>query len=127
MMSDTFSKPTLYLKAGCPFCMKLRIFVLETGLTAVIETRDFAVGTPEEEAIRETLAPHFEKISFPAAQIAPGKFIAESDAIIGLLAEKAGRKPETLPVYTAYLDGPFAAIMKLWQENVELKKAAAST
>lgn len=126
MMSDASFKPTLYLKAGCPFCMKLRIFVLESGLANAVETRDFAPGTPAEGAIRATLTPHLERISFPAAEIAPGKFIAESDDIIAFLANKTGRKPETLPVYTAYVDGPFAMMMSLWRENQELNKAAAS-
>ncbi|MDN7752766.1 glutathione S-transferase N-terminal domain-containing protein [Burkholderia gladioli] len=125
-MTETF-KPIVYLKQSCPFCMKIRLFILEAALGAEVETRDFASGTPQEEAIRAELAPHLNKVSFPAAQIQPGQFIAESDDIIAALAQKSGRNPAVMPVYQNYVDGPLAALMRLWKENMNLKKVTATT
>jgi glutathione S-transferase len=125
-MTDAF-KPIIYLKQNCPFCLKIRLFLLEVGYGDEVETRDFAAGSPEEEAIRAELAPHFAKPSFPTAQVEPGRLMAESDDIIVWLAERSGHDPATMPVYRNYVEGPFAMAMKLWVENQELKKAAAAS
>ncbi|MDN7591448.1 glutathione S-transferase N-terminal domain-containing protein [Burkholderia seminalis] len=124
-MNEAF-KPIVYLKQNCPFCMKIRLFILEADLGAEVETRDFAGGTPQEEAIRAELAPHLNKVSFPAARIQSGQFIAESDDIIAVLARISGRDPALMPVYQNYVDGPLAALMRLWKENMDLKKVAAA-
>ena len=70
-MTEAAFVPTLYVKQGCPFCLKLRIFMLESGLLDTVEVREFAVGSDEEQAIRAELAPHLEKISFPTAKLGP--------------------------------------------------------
>jgi predicted DCC family thiol-disulfide oxidoreductase YuxK len=124
-MTETF-KPIVYLKQNCPICMKIRLFILEADLGAEVETRDFASGTPQEEAIRAELAPYLNKVSFPAAQIQSGQFIAESDDIIAVLAQISGRDPAVMSVYPSYVDGPLAALMRLWKENMDLKKVAAT-
>jgi len=125
-MTDENFKPIVYLKENCPFCLKVRIALLETGLTGEVETRNFVPGTAEEEALRAELAPHVEKVSFPSAQLESGRFIGESDDIVTLLAAKAGRDLASMTVYRNYVDGVFATSMKLWKENAELKKAAAA-
>ena len=124
-MTETAFKPIVYLKQNCGFCLKVRIFLLEAGMAQDVETRDFVPGTPEEDVIRGELAPHFDKVSFPAAQLEPDQYIAESDAIIAFLEAKSGRKTTSMPVYTNYVDGIFSMAMALWTENLELKKAAA--
>lgn len=124
-MTDTRFKPIVYLKQNCPFCMKVRLFLLEAGMENDVEMRDFVPGTPEEDAIRAEILPHVEKASFPTAQLEPGRYVAESDAIVSLLAKTSGRDPARMTVYCNYVDGPFAMAMSLWKENIELKKAAA--
>lgn len=124
-MTDSRFKPIVYLKQNCPFCMKVRLFLLEAGLGEAVETRNFAPGEPEEAAIRAELSPHFEKPSFPAAQLEPGRYLADSDEIVARLAAWSGRDLATMPVYRNYVDGPFAGMMRLWKENQELKAAAA--
>ncbi|MCC4592201.1 glutathione S-transferase N-terminal domain-containing protein [Xanthomonas campestris pv. cannae] len=122
-MTDTF-KPIVYLKQHCPFCMKIRVFILEANLGAAVETRDFASGTPQEDAIRAELAPQLSRVSFPAAQLQPGQYIAESDDIVASLAQRFGRDPAAMPVYRNYVDGALAALTRLWKENTDLKAAA---
>lgn len=125
-MNNPAFKPIVYLKQNCPFCLKIRLFLLEAGMNQDVETRDFAPGTPQEDAIRGELAPHLEKVSFPSAQLEPGRYVTESDDIVAFLAAKSGRDPADLPVYTNYVEGPFAMAMKLWKENQELSKAASA-
>lgn len=124
-MNDQSFRPVIYLKDKCPFCMKVRIFLLESGLRDSVEVKDFTPGTPEEQKIRDEVSPHLEKVSFPAAQVAPGAFMADSDGIIARLAEKVGIDPGQMPVLKAYLEGPFQQIMTLFRENMELKKQQA--
>ena len=121
-MNDQSFRPVIYLKEKCPFCMKIRIFLLESGLLDRVQVKDFAPGTPQEQQIREEVSPHLEKVSFPAAQLAPGEFLADSDGIIARLAERDGKDPGQMPVLKAYLEGPFQQIMTLFRENMELKK-----
>src|SRR3546814_3918241 len=62
-----------------------------TTLFRAVEIRSFGQGE-EMEAVRAELAPHLSKISFPAAELEPGRFVAESDDIIAFLAK--GRSEE---------------------------------
>lgn len=123
-MTSTMFKPTVYLKEGCPFCLKVRIFLLESDLVSQVEKRDFVEGSPEETEIRAELGAHLEKVSFPAAQIEQGRYIADSDGIVASLARIAGRDPVGMTVYRNYVHGVFAMAMQLWKENADLKKAA---
>jgi glutathione S-transferase len=125
-MTDNTFKPIVYLKENCPFCLKVRLFLLESGLASEVETRDFVPGTEQEEAIRSELSPHFDKVSFPTAQLEPVRYVAESDDIVAFFAAKAGRDPASMTVYRNYVDGAFSMAMKLWKENQELKKAASA-
>lgn len=124
-MSEQAFVPTMYLKQGCPFCFKLRLFLLEAGLLDQVALRQFVVGTDEERAIRAELVQQLEKVSFPAAQIMPGQFMRDGDAIIGRLAGRAGIDPANLPTLQAYIAGPLAVHIQLYQENVALKNGAS--
>ncbi len=125
-MSDATFRPVVYLKEKCPFCMKIRIFLLESGLWDKVEVKDFAPGTEQEQAIRAELEPNLEKVGFPAAQTAPGRYMTDSDGIVAHLAEVAGADPAKMPVFSAYVEGPFQQIMQLYRENAELKKQLAA-
>jgi glutathione S-transferase len=126
-MSNAPFKPVVYLKAFCPYCQKVRIFVLEAGLLDKVEIRDFTPGSAEEQAIRSELAPHCEKVSIPAAQIAPGRYIKDSDAIVAKLAEMYGIDLERLPTLKNYVGGAFKQLMELYKENRELKQQASQS
>lgn len=124
MTNSTF-KPVVYFKQNCPFCLKVRLYLLEAGMVEAVEIRDFVPGSKQEEDIRAELSPHLPKVSFPAAMLEEGHYIAESDDIIAFLAVKSGRDPASLPVLSNYVEGALKPMMKLWKENVELKAAAA--
>jgi glutathione S-transferase len=123
-MTNSAFKPIVYLKQNCPFCLKVRLYLLEAGMLDAVEIHDFVSGSKLEEDIRGELSPHLAKVSFPAAQLEPGRYIAESDDIIAFLAVKSGREPASLPVLGNYVEGPFKMMMNLWKENQQLKAAA---
>lgn len=114
--------PTLYLKNKCPFCFKVRVALLEAGLADEVEILEFKPGTPEEDAMKSELAPHFEKVTFPSAQVAPGEYINDSDAVVAHFVEGAGMRVEDLETLAAYVEGPFQSISNLYRENAQLKK-----
>ena len=124
-MTDAAFAPVLYLKEKCPFCLKVRLFLLEAGLLGQVKVKEFAPGTDEEQSIKAEVGPHLEKVSFPAAQVAPGQYMNDSDAIIAHFADKAKVDPAHMPVLSAYVGGAFKQIMDLYKENMELKKQLA--
>lgn len=123
-MTDTALRPVLYLQQNCPFCLKVRIAALETGQADAVDMRVFVQGSVEEEAIRAELDGKLAKVTFPTAQFAPSEYVADSDAIVAALADRVGRTPKDLPVYTAYLEAAFQPMMGLFHENRSLKAAA---
>jgi hypothetical protein len=118
-------QPTLYLMKACPFCFKLRVFLLDAELLYRFHIREFAVDTDNAKRVHNELAPHFDKVSFPAAQIAPGEYEKDSDCLIALFARQHGTDPANLKTFQAYVDGPFTTLMSLFKENRELKQQAA--
>lgn len=126
-MTEADFRPVIYLQQNCPFCLKVRLALLETGLTDTVDLRLFMPGTPEEQVIRDQLDSKLPKITFPAAELSPGAYIADSDAIVSAVAERSGKAPADLPVYNAYLIAAFQPMMGLFQENRTLKAAAQIT
>jgi hypothetical protein len=121
-MTDTPFTPTIFVKQDCPFCLKLRIFLLESGLLDTVTLREFVPGTDDEAAIRAELDGRVEKITFPTAELAPGEYLSDSDAIIARLAGPHRVDPATLPTYRAYLDGPLKRMQALYVGSMVLKK-----
>ena len=123
-MSDAAFRPVVYLKKACPFSLKVRLFLLESGLLDKVDVHEVAPDTREDAAVRQELEPHFDKVSFPSAQLAPGHYISDSDTIVREFAKMVGADPERLPTLKMYKDGAFQQLMNLYKENAELKKRA---
>lgn len=121
-MTEAPFTPVVFLKAGCPFCLKVRLFLLEAGQLDQVVLRTFVPGSSEEAEIRDRLGPAVEKVTFPAAELAPGAFTTESDAIVAHFADRAGVAADALPTYQSYLTGVFKTLQALYRENLELKK-----
>lgn len=113
--------PILYVKAGCPSCFKLRLFLLETGQIERLEMREFAPGDLNEAPIKAELAPHFEKVTFPTVQLEPGVYKKDSDELVEHFASQAGVAMEDLPHFGAYADILLPRLRRLSRENKELK------
>ncbi len=121
-MPITPAKPVLFVKHGCPFCLKVRLYLLETGLLDTVDVRE-SRSPAEEDTMKAELAPHLSKITYPVARFGDA-YMTESDEIIGRFVKAGGRAPEQLPTLQAYVDGPFSQLQALYRENVELKQRA---
>src|SRR5690606_38339877 len=115
----------IYFNSQCPFCLKVKIFLLESGLASAVDTIEFSPGSPEEVSIKEFLASHFDKVTAPAAEMSPGRFIADSDGIIAELAERHGVDLASLSVLETYKNVALGRIVTLFKENAELKRQLA--
>ncbi len=122
-MQEPLAKPVLFVKHGCPFCLKVRLFLLEAGLLDKVELREASIPD-EEERLRNELSAHVDKVSFPTARFGTDDYLTESDDIIARFAAVSGTQPERLPTFRAYVDGPFAQLLALYRENANLKKRA---
>lgn len=120
-MSTEF-EPVLYLKESCPSCFKVRLFLLDAGLIGGFELREFTPGDEREQAIRDELAPHFEKTTFPTVQYAPGKYMRESDDIIALYKNERNVDVASLRLFNIYGEILLPRLRRLNRENKELKQ-----
>lgn len=120
-MSLISENPVLFVKHTCPFCLKVRLYLLEAGLLDGVTLRESR--TPEEEdAMKAELVPHVAKVSYPTLRLGDS-YITESDDIIAHFVSEGGPSPSQLPTFEAYVDGPFAQLLALHKENAELKRA----
>ncbi len=122
-MTDTPFRPVLYLKDRCPWCLKLRLFLLEAGLIDRFELRVFVPGDALEAEMRAELEPHVEKVTFPIAQTALGQYLPDSGVIIDHYAAEFGVDVASLPTLDQYVRGPLATLTALRKEIAELKAA----
>lgn len=113
--------PTVYLMKGCPFCLKLLIFLLEAELISHVKLVE--ASTPEEQSkISDLLKDKTGKAIFPTVEIAPNQYLSDSDALVAHFAAVAAVDPKSLVVYQNYLNGAFMTVQNLFRENMELKK-----
>jgi hypothetical protein len=120
-MTETAFRPVVYLKDLCPWCFRFRLFLLESGLEHRFDLRVFVPGDAEEAAIREELAPHFDKVTFPTVQAAPGEFLTDSAALVAHYAAEAGIVVRDLKLLDQYERGPLARLGALRRELQDLK------
>lgn len=124
-MTNTLFKPVVYLLQGCPFCMKLRIFLLEAGLIDQVDIRLLTQDSDELRQARDTLSVHLPKVGFPTVELTPGQYLAESDAIIDWFATRNGIDIATLPTFQDFVSGIFTGHISLYRENMTLKQQLA--
>ncbi|MES0152005.1 glutathione S-transferase domain-containing protein [Mesorhizobium sp. M0018] len=123
-MTNTVFKPIVYLLHGCPFCMKVRVCLLEARLLDQVDIRLVEQGSKEKCQITEKLAAHLPKVGFPTVELTPGQYMTESDEIIAWFAKGAAIDIATLPTFQDYVGGIFKDHISLYRENMRLKQQA---
>ena len=107
-------KANAYVKVGCPFSFKFLAFMAEAGLLDEIEIVRLREGDPDYEAAKQRLSEHLGKpASFPTVEIEPGKYMTDSDRLIEHYAQRAGLKPDDLPVLSLYKQGILPKLFEL--------------
>lgn len=120
-MKEAGPTPVVYLKRGCPFCMKVRLFLLEANLLSRVELRAFDTDTDEERSIGQELSAHFDKVTYPAVKLSQDTYINGSDDIVALFAKQWDINLSALDTFQDYSHGVFEHLIRLFQENMTLK------
>ena len=101
-MTERFRRKA-YVKDGCPFSCKFLVFMAEAGLLDEIDIVRCNPASPsfEDEKFRLTTWLG-EDATFPAVEIEPGQYKADSEALIRYFAERHEISSESLPVLAFY-------------------------
>jgi hypothetical protein len=101
-------KAKAYLKEGCPFSFKFWLFMVEAGLTDQIEVIRCDPDDAAFEAVKAKLSAALRKpASFPTVEIEPGRYLADSDALIEHYARKRDVDASRLPALAFYKETIF--------------------
>jgi glutathione S-transferase len=123
-MTESAFRPIVTLKDCCPWCFRFRLFLLEAGLQDQFDLRMFVPGDAQEEQIRAELAAHFDTVTFPTVEVAPGQFLADSAALVAHYADHFGIAVDRLALLDQYERGPLATIGRLFGELRALRQNA---
>ena len=109
-------KPKAYLREGCPFSFKLLLFLAESGMASQVEIIRCNPGTAEFATIKSRLEAGLHKsVTFPTAEIEPGRYLCDSDALIEHFAAQRGVDVRRLPAFSFYLQTIFPQLLRLHQ------------
>lgn len=115
------TRPRIYLKKTCPYCLRLRIFLAEAGIADRFDFTVFADGDDMHKALRARMEAAGQQPGFPAAEIEPGTLTTGSDDLIARFARDAGVDPAALPLLRYYTDGVFGRHVEMHRELRQLK------
>jgi hypothetical protein len=114
---DAF-KAKAYLKEGCPFSFKFWLFMLEADLSERIEVIRCDPDEAGFEAAKAKLSAALHKpASFPTVEIEPGRYLADSDALIQHYATKKGIDASRLPALAFYKETIFPQLQELHEKK----------
>uniref|UniRef100_A0A7S0T5W2 Glutaredoxin domain-containing protein n=1 Tax=Erythrolobus madagascarensis TaxID=708628 RepID=A0A7S0T5W2_9RHOD len=118
----------LYVRAGCPFCTRLLIFLAEAGLMNRVEVvvvdgnEQLLKSLAEMGRLQQSNSGEHEKVTFPAAEVARGVLEMETDRLIEWFSGAFGVKREQMYVLPFYENGVMKNQRKL-VEHIGLEKA----
>ena len=117
-MSTVPFKPKAYIKEGCPFSFKLLLFLTESGMIQQVQVVRCDPETPEFDAIKSRLQAGLHKpASFPTVEIAPDRYLSDSDALIEHFAAKRKIDVSKLPVLSFYGETLLPQLLRLHEKE----------
>lgn len=123
-MTDAVFYPRAYVLNGCPFCLKLRIFLTEAGLASKVT---FIVSVGHDD-VQNALFSHLKaaglNATFPAVEFEPGLFQLGADDLIARFARDADVDMSALPLLDYYTDGVFKRYGEMFLELRRAKQGA---
>ncbi|MFO7287074.1 MAG: glutathione S-transferase domain-containing protein [Gammaproteobacteria bacterium] len=113
-MSNESFKAKVYVKEGCPFSLKLLVFLAEARLLDDVEIVRLDPARPDFDATKARLTEGLGKpATFPTVEIEPGRYMSDSDALVEHFARAYGVRPEALRVFPFYKETVFPQIAAL--------------
>jgi hypothetical protein len=113
MHHDTF-KPKAYLKEGCPYSFKYLLFMTEAGLLDQIDAVRCDPESAEFDTVKQKLSKATARdATFPTVEIAPKRYLSDSDKLIEHYARECRVDPGTLPALSFYNETLFPQLVAL--------------
>jgi hypothetical protein len=113
MHTQTF-KPKAYVLNGCPFSFKFWLFMVEAGIADQVEIICCDPGDAAFEQTKAKLAQGLgKKATFPTVEVEPGRYQADSDALIAYFAGKNSIDADRLPALSFYKRTLFPQVVEL--------------
>jgi len=113
MDGETF-KPKAYLKEGCPYSFKYLLFMSEAGLLDQLDVIRCNPQSAEFDAVKQKLANATgREATFPTVEIAPQRFLSDSDRLIEHYAHASNVDPLSLPALSFYRETLFPELAAL--------------
>ncbi len=113
MSTETF-KAKVYVKEGCPFSLKLLIFLAEARLLDQVEIVRLDPAQPDFDATKARLTEGLGKpATFPTVELEPGRYMSDSDVLVAHFAHVNGLDPDATTVLAFYKETVFPQIAAL--------------
>jgi hypothetical protein len=114
-------RPKAYLLKGCPFSMRLHIFLTEAGLANEIDIVSVESGDETHRKLFAEVEAAGLKPSFPIVTQAPGRFEIESQAVIERMVREHEIDTGSLALLRFYNEGMLPRYGKMFMELKRLK------
>lgn len=112
-MSDF--KPIAWVRTNCPYSFKFRLFVTEAGISDQFQFVAMDPDSPDFERVKSEIDQRSDqKTVFPIVEIAPNKFLTDSDVLIDHFAAEHGIDTSDLPTLTFYRNGLYACYIEMF-------------
>ncbi len=113
MSPDPF-KAKAYLRAGCPFSFKFLLFLTEAGIRDQLELIRCDPAAPDFQGVRAKLQAALNRPpTFPTVEVEPGRYVSDSDALIGYYASRNRIEVSRLPTLSFYIETIFPQLLRL--------------
>ena len=113
MRQKTF-KPKAYLKEGCPYSFKYLLFMTEAGLLNQVDVIRCDPESAKFDVVKEKLSKATGRdATFPTVEIAPQRYLSDSDKLIGHYARASNVDPGKLPALSFYNETLFPQLVSL--------------
>jgi hypothetical protein len=113
MHQETF-KAKAYLKEGCPYSFKYLLFMTEAGLLDEVDVIRCDPESAKFDAVKQRLSKATgQDATFPTVEVAPQRYLSDSDKLIGYYANRSNIDPDKLPTFSFYKETLFPQLAAL--------------
>jgi hypothetical protein len=113
MQQETF-KAKAYLKEGCPYSFKYLLFMTEAGLLDHIDVIRCDPESTAFDVVKQKLSKATgHDATFPTVEVAPQRYLSDSDKLIEYYANRSNIDPDKLPTLSFYKETLFPQLAAL--------------
>ena len=102
MQQESF-RPKAYVKEGCPYSFKYLLFMTEAGLLDRVDVIRCNPESAQFDAVKQKLSKATGcEATFPTVEIAPQRYMSDSDQLTAHYARTFNIDPANLPTLSFY-------------------------